>query len=129
MAAESITLGNGTIWSGSSSGTGWMFTPSSITQIVIEEKSPLGSQYWVKCNGKNPAVHSLELSWFTSNIRTIYDNMITLMSANLLTLTVPGWGSFTNCRISNINDWKTIKADGSNYNLFCTIEITQYPSS
>lgn len=124
---EQITFRGSVLWDDSVTGAGWSFTPGATVEAAIEAKAPLGDGYWIKPAGRELTSHSLELTWLTSDPGGLRAAVQALASATLGTLVVPGWGSFSRCRLSGVGNFTPQKSEGAKYLVSTSLTFTQYP--
>ena len=122
-----ITIGGSTIGNTSVDLIGFKWSPKPFDYEIIEKKSPIGGTYYVKCAGKTPTNHTLELSYLVSTPKTIIDRIENLITFRLETLSIPEDNSYTNCRISASSECDVNKVQGDKYTVSLSLTITQYP--
>ena len=74
--------------------------------------------------------HKLELIWITDDPAALKAAIEALATEDLGDLVVPIWGTFSNCRLSNISEWVNITpTDDSKYLIRATLTFTEYPTA
>jgi hypothetical protein len=126
---EQIVFKNSAIWDSDTNGIGWAFSQSPFVAAASEARAPLGTGTWVKPAGVDPVQHSLECEFRASAPATIKTLLEGKATFGLGTLTVPGHGTFTRCRLTSIGTLDTQKSsDDIGYIVRTTLTFTQYPA-
>lgn len=128
--AIQITYRGATLWDNTVDGAGYSFRPGASKRDVIETRAPNGGVgYWVQDNGIEAVEHELELAWRYGIPTTLLATIKALAENSALgTLTIPVWGSYSNCRIANV-EWGEAQASdaATGYLVRATLTFRQYP--
>ena len=126
--ADTITFRGTTLLDSGDNGVGWSFEPGSLVERAIENEAEVGVGTWIKPGGVPAATHTLDLAWVTATPGTIKAAVVALATVDLGELVLPIWGSFANCRLSNVGNWKATPSDGATgYTLEVQLTFTEYP--
>lgn len=126
--SDTITF-NGTTLYSTGDGIGHSFVPGILQRNVIEERAPLGTGYWLKDNGIDATTHTLVLAWHLSGpgLASKRTTLFNLMTVSTGTLYLPGYGTYTNCRLARITNWQVVGTTNNEYLVSVALEFVEYP--
>lgn len=122
---NTISFRGDTIWE---DGPEFNLTPGGMGEDAVEARSQTGTGYWIKPAGFSYAEHRLDLVFATSDPGALRESLNDMATAVLGTLAVPGWGSFTKCRLLAPSDFSSFKSDdATGYIVRVTLTFREYP--
>ena len=124
---EVITFKGATIWSTATNGAGWKFVPGVRVQQKIVAGPSIGIGHWIKPANVEPAVHTLDIQWRTTDPGAIKTMLEGLALATAGDLVVPVWGTFR-CYLASPGALEPMKSDAATgWIVSTTLTFEEYP--